>query len=571
MSTYRIIFLTVLAILSGCGGGGGGAGSGGSGGGGGGGGGGSSTPPVSISYSSTQVTFNADAPWALTPQNQAVTATITGSAPTSTLYVIAVDNSPQLFSVQNLLVSGGNSGVATIVPVSPGSLGAGTYQGTITVYACLNDPTCKTGGIGGSPATISVQYVVKSNVTAQTVSPYVVPSGAAGTIILRGSGFSSPMSVSLGGTAATNVSVVSDSELHVDYPALVAGSYNLSVSGGTSSFAGTLVVVDPLNAPAAFLPFQSTTLTTIPISMEWDAQRQALLVAVEYGSANPNAPPTPPAILRYSFVNGSWSAPVSVQAPSTLTQIHLSHDGSRVLALGNDNVGNFRIDDLDPTTLASLVSTPIAGSGRNTGSFALTNDGNAIVILPPDGGTQPYVYGVTTHTVAPLSALGVYNSVIGTANGSVAALASDGPIYKASSGTLSTPNSILDAGFGGSGYVILGSADLNGDKIQSGVSVYDSQYNLIGQVDGYQVAAVIDRAGQRVYSLDPAGTLRTFNLTSPSAGSNGATFLEVGTAITLAGNPGTTSLPPAQMILTPDGKTAFIAGFSGIAVQPTPP
>jgi hypothetical protein len=26
-----------------------------------------------------------------------------------------------------------------------------------------------------------------------------------------------------------------------------------------------------------------------------------------------------------------------------------------------------------------------------------------------------------------------------------------------------------------------------------------------------------------------------------------------------------------QMILTPDGKTAFIAGFSGIAVQPTPP
>jgi hypothetical protein len=218
------------------------------------------------------------------------------------------------------------------------------------------------------------------------------------------------------------------------------------------------------------------------------------------------------------------------------------------------------------------VSTPIAGSGRNTGSFALTNDGNAIVILPPDGGTQPYVYGVTTHTVAPLSPLGVYDSVIGTADGSVAALSSDGPIYKASSGTLSTPNSILDAGFGG-GFlgVILGSADLNGDKIQSGVAIYDSQYNLIGQIDGYQVAAVIDRAGQRVYSLDPAGTLRTFNLTTPSAGSNGATFLEVGTAITLAGNPGTTSLPPAQMILTPDGKTAFIAGFSGIAVQPTPP
>ena len=60
-------------------------------------------------------------------------------------------------------------------------------------------------------------------------------------------------------------------------------------------------------------------------------------------------------------------------------------------------------------------------------------------------------------------------------------------------------------------------------------------------------------------------------LASPAAGTNGATFLEVGTAITLAGNPGTTSLPPAQMILTPDGKTAFIAGFSGITVQPTPP
>jgi hypothetical protein len=116
--------------------------------------------------------------------------------------------------------------------------------------------------------------------------------------------------------------------------------------------------------------------------------------------------------------------------------------------------------------------------------------------------------------------------------------------------------------------VALGSADLNGDKIQSNTGVYDSQYNFLGQI-GVPNAAVIDRPGQRVYSFDSAGTLRTFDVSAAPAG--GATYPEVGTAITLAGNPGTNTLPTPQMILTPDGKTAFIAGFSGIAVQPTPP
>lgn len=54
--------------------------------------------------------------------------------------------------------------------------------------------------------------------------------------------------------------------------------------------------------------------------------------------------------------------------------------------------------------------------------------------------------------------------------------------------------------------------------MQSGTGKLDGNLQPIGYVDATQVATVVDPAGTRVYSLDPAATLRTWNVAQPASG-----------------------------------------------------
>jgi hypothetical protein len=57
-------------------------------------------------------------------------------------------------------VTGPTTGEGTIVPGSPAGLGPGTHSASIQVRACLNDQTCASGQVRGSPQTINVTYNV---------------------------------------------------------------------------------------------------------------------------------------------------------------------------------------------------------------------------------------------------------------------------------------------------------------------------------------------------------------------------------------------------------------------------
>ena len=180
------LMILALAGLAACGGGGGGGGGNNGGGGGGGTG-------LTLSLSTSAITFSALPPFA--PAPEIVTATLTGTG-TGTLFIIVATSNPAVANVTNVIVTGPTTGQGTIVPASPAVLGAGTHTATIQVRACLNDPTCATGQVGGSPRTITVTYNVTgvaSSLSNLTYNIGNVPADADLTRSFNVTGFPAQM------------------------------------------------------------------------------------------------------------------------------------------------------------------------------------------------------------------------------------------------------------------------------------------------------------------------------------------------------------------------------------------
>jgi hypothetical protein len=138
------VCLALIMALVGCGGGDAG-------------GGGSTPLALAMTLSATSLNFAATD--GSTPAAQTVTANFSGTG-SGTLYVLATSANPALISVGNVTVNGATSGQAVVTPAAATTAGAGDHSTTIQVIACLNDPTCKTHQVAGSPQTINVTYTV---------------------------------------------------------------------------------------------------------------------------------------------------------------------------------------------------------------------------------------------------------------------------------------------------------------------------------------------------------------------------------------------------------------------------
>jgi hypothetical protein len=89
-----------------------------------------------------------------------VVANVSGTASGGTLYVIITSSAPEVATVADVVI-GTNGGSANIVPGSPANLSVGDHTATITVRACVNDATCNTNQLTGSPKTITVNYALR--------------------------------------------------------------------------------------------------------------------------------------------------------------------------------------------------------------------------------------------------------------------------------------------------------------------------------------------------------------------------------------------------------------------------
>ncbi|HEV7608947.1 MAG TPA: IPT/TIG domain-containing protein [Steroidobacteraceae bacterium] len=524
----------------------------------------------------TSIEFSATAPFDSIALSRTIIGSVTptgNGAASGTLYIYVEIPAGSFFTVPEVQVDSATSGHLVVTVPTPQVMGSGTFQSSFRVRACLNSSSCSgNSDIRGSPQTINVRYTVGDVVDSDTVMPRAVPAGAAGTTILRGHGLTNTTSVRFGATPASTVTYVSATELRVAFPALPAGSYPVSLNASATPFTGTLVAVAIPNYPVAWIPYPFTP-PIFPQGLVYDAERRAFALSL---GANDTL-----AILRYEYVGGAW-VPAGRVDNQFASQIRLSHDGSRLVALKRTLYQPSYLLDLDPVTLATLRTTTV---DSNAWSFVLSNDGNFVfgTKFPGSGYLPPIMFGATNRTPITVNRIQLDTpAAIASGDGSkvlVTGQYGNVGMYDSSAQTWTSVQSTPL--FGGWNYFDQGSANLNGTRFASQGTVVDQNLQRIGWAGVQTTAEVMSPDGARLYVYDqgdlnhgpqPVGLLRTFsaNVTMPGTDSQ---LVEIGTPIALANNPNGfyTSGDSVQMVVTPDGQTVIICGIVGCALQPTPP
>ena len=533
------------------------------------------------------MTFTASSPSAIAPVPQTVTASVSGSL-SGTLYILVQVTGTAVADVSQFTVSG-NTGSATVTVNNPGQLGTGTYSSVITVRACLNDASCATGQLQGSPQTINVSYTVGGPVIADVVLPHTIVAGTTGQVLIRGSGLTGTTAVAFGATPAASFSVVSDSLITATYPpTLAAGTLAVSLTGSTQAFSGTVAVVGPQAYAATTLTYPQTPARIIAVV--FDAQRQVLYVAASLAN-NINPSNAANQIWRYTYSGGAWG-PASVIAVPYLHDIALPGDGSKLQVLTDTAVLEF--DAGNPTTATRTVTASFASADGPAAlylsRFAFGNDGTALVGTgewDSQAPTDAYLYNVGAGTFTDLGHAyqfmyaedGSGTPLVASADGSTVLAA---PSFPGSSGVVAynpikglygpvvgyvTQATDQPPATDSSGSHVIFTED-NQSPVANANSGYDVSAYLAGPTGSANVQVVlVNPQGTRAYVLQSDATLHTYDLTAAPSGAP-QSYPEVGTGAAQP-IPSTTS-PTLRTAVTADGQTLFVAGDAGVAVIPAP-
>jgi hypothetical protein len=525
--------------------------------------------------------FSAADPKSSPPAAQQVTGTVTGTISGTTLYILITAAGEIVNTISTPVISG-TSGTALVTPVAPMSLGTGSFTGSVTVRACVDSPNCATGELAGSPRTINVTYSIGSSVQQDIVLPHIVARDAAGTVIIRGPGLAGVASVSFGGNAGGVPTVRSNSEVSVSYPPMPPGTYAVSLNNGTIPFTGSLVVAESPAFAEAVLAYPETP--TEVATVVYDAERRALLVAVQHTDLNTNR------VLRYTFDGASWSAPTSFTI-ARLRDIALSNRGDRLLLLRDAE-----LIEADPVSLAMINQTTnfdFVGSLRFMRHLALTNDGHAVITTDINGlgAVEIYLYSLGSRTFTNIrhNAGSVVNGTsksIGLIFRALPGASGDGsrivivpeegspPVvlqYSAGNGRLTETTLQFDHDANhyrpaldrGASRIVLG----NGSQ----APVHSDDYSVFCSLPGTTRAYAVSQVGNRAFTVDNSVTFRAFSLAT-----NGGPCLQEGTDVALSFDPG---IDPSgfgfprnnvKMAVSPDGATVFMAGVNGVLVKPWP-
>jgi hypothetical protein len=547
----------------------------------GGGGGGGGGPPPQFVVSPANLSFSAASPNAARPASQPIMATVNGVS-ANALFVRIVITGPAVTSVDNLVVTGPNSGQMMVHVADPGTIGPGNHASVITVTACTTDINCSGPQLTGSPATINVAYQVGTvPAPPQAVAPSVGTSGVSGGVILRGSGFTPVTSVSFGGLQALSFTVMSSTEIRATYPPLTAGAKAIALNGGAIPFGATLQIVDTPAFTSTTLPYPAAIQSMRGLA--YDARHSALFVGANF-TASVNQ------LWRYRFNGTTWQAPDIVQV-GNLRDLILSPDGAKLLT-----ITDAALVEIDPVTLVQQVPIvpppPIGGPafGAILKAIVAANDGQAVVLNGGPNLGRRWLYSIASRTFTPAS-LDFYSLPVagGPGNGSRVALIQGGispaqPIrqYSASSGVISATAVAIAHSPG----VAINDENVNppvfdrsGTRMivgfdAGGFGVFDANFGELGRLLPVANAIIAGYAlshdGKRAYALDVGAALcqvRAFDLDVAPPGA-GNPFLATGTPVdlTLANCPAPNFESPVRMLLDPSGTTLFIAGTQSIAV-----
>lgn len=458
------------------------------------------------------------------------------------------------FPVSQGTITTASSVDVQIVQAELAALGNGTHSAIITaIYQGRPDVRLE----------LPVNLTLNSPVVEQ-VSPHTAYTGVAGELIIRGQGFSgltSPV-VNFGVMGATSVSVINDTEMQVNYPALAAGTHSVTVGDalGLSITSDSLVVVDPANYNYATIA--TTNTWTKPI---YDPVRKAVY-SVNYGTDVLSA-------IRYDEVTTNWvESTVSLTAAESVS---LSNDGQFLIVPTTETFVDVRRVDPDSLTTLSSVSVNLGFNAIvdlavpvNTGEMVLS--ASTFILFDPN--EDSYVSGTSRFTTAAgsggLSASLNGDRVFGGAN-QIA-------YYDFTDETMVT-STVTGSTFSENVTI---SSDFKGDRIAvhyddtTAAAIYDvgvSDLALLGTLGTSFESVVISHDGNFAYVFDYDAAanpgdeyqIKVFDLNSPngSGGFNNVSYI----------------LPDAfggvasvKMNISGDSNTLFLTSSSHLIVWPIP-
>jgi hypothetical protein len=532
-----------------------------------------------LSLASNTLTFSTNNRNA-TPAPQAIATTLDYTGLGTPYFKVEISGDQVLVRIFTQVTNG--TGETLIVPSETPNLQPGAYSNVVKISVCIDDPDCANNRLLGSPQTVNVSYTITSSVQGDTVSPSVVPAAngplalggtLTGTVILRGRGLSSATSVQFGNVAATEVSVISDTEVRARYEFLQAGVYPISVNDGAIPFSGKLTAIQTPGFPRTTLLYPAKPQEIV--GMVYDAARASVFVAARYPQSAGNQ------LIKFSYNGTSWNAPASLTI-ADIRDVVLSPDGGRLLVATDTS-----IIELDPETLTAFgtyIPTDIditSGSVR-LHQLASANDGYVMAATTggPDPGSFIYLYSAADHTFtktdfATFPPFNIASNVTGSRIAVAEVATSDHiffgrtQLYNASKQLIeyknpSEPSRDESKGIRSARPAI----DKTGERIAfngAKTPVYNSAFSRIGVLPSTTRAVAFNFDGTIAYTFDVQddGTslIRAFD-SSPVAVLG--EYRELSGRIPVTLDPGTSAV---FMATTPNATQAFIAGISGVVVE----
>jgi hypothetical protein len=451
-----------------------------------------------------------------------------------------------------------------------------------------------------SPVTFNV-ILNKQLPQITSLAPYVQLTGQAERVVLRGSGFSAISSANLnnrftlGGTVATLVTAVNDTEVVANFAAEIPGSYTVAVSNalGMQTLTGTIKAIAS--------PSSSYSYASIPTggqlgALIYDPERDSLYVANR----------TTGQVVAYRFNGTQWT---SASTPVTgVYDLGLSNDGTALfVAAGTTLAGSFTT--FSPATLGTQVpavaTNPLEPSFNGIGFGVVpTNDGRSWFGIDQSPGLAGggETFGTLTYlSTSDLTPTIVTPSLPGITVGS----ALDGPWFAASrdgerlliclSGGESPQPPLLYlnakdetlaiAPNSPPGIVTSFSLSESGDRVAlNKTAVYDASFNLVGAVTlpaaGQYVTAnaVVSPDATRLYVMayatsGAATSPRIFVFDAQTAGPtlNSLGYFDIANFPSCTNFGNGTCYVNGSAAISLDGGTLFFAGDQNFIVVPVPP
>jgi hypothetical protein len=263
-------------------------------------------------------------------------------------------------------------------------IAAPEYTSVSTIDVTTNDPNYAALDTSGNLfITDTGDNLVKEvllGVTVSSVSPIGGMTNGMTPVTITGTNFTSPATVNFGTAAATNVTVVSPTEITANSPAAGAGVVDVTVTTGVGT---------SFTSPSDHFSFGPTATTSISLKNLTRTQAASFLPVNAAGGVAPlsySISPPLPSGLTISPSSGNISGTPSVTLSMTSFTVTVTD------SLSNSAQASFNLV-VNSAVTATQTSSPVSLTENHVANFTPVTGG---------GGTPPFVYTISPQLPADL-------------------------------------------------------------------------------------------------------------------------------------------------------------------------